>query len=161
MSGERRNELVAAAFDEIAVRLLLQGESWFKVRAYREGAQALRETPESVDALLAAGRLAALPHVGKAIAEKTAALLATGAIPLLERLRAEVPAGQVALANAGLSPAAIRRLHAEFGVDGPETLAAALAAGKLDGEKKLRSAALALYPPSPFPQFWRERGDPV
>lgn len=142
-SHERRNEAAAAAFDEIAVRLLLQGESWFKVRAYREGAQALREAPESVDALLAAGRLASLPHVGKAIAEKTEALLTKGAIPLLERLRAEVPAGLVELVNAGLPPASVRRLHAEFGVDGPPALAAALAAGRLDGDNKLRAAAEA------------------
>jgi DNA polymerase (family 10) len=142
-SDRRRNEFAAAAFDEIAVRLLLQGESWFKVRAYREGAQALREATESVDELLAAGRLASLPHVGKAIAEKTEALLTTGVIPLLERLRAELPAGLVELVNAGLPPATVRRLHAEFGVDGPAALAAALAAGKLDGDKKLRAAAEA------------------
>ena len=126
------------------MRLLLQGESWFKIRAYREGARALRETPASVDELLAAGKLASLPHVGKAIAEKTEALLTTGAIPLLERLRAELPAGLVELVNAGMPPAAVRRLHAEYGVDGPPALAAALAAGKLDGERKLRAAAAAL-----------------
>jgi DNA polymerase (family 10) len=152
VNGARRNESVAAAFDEIAVRLLLQGESWFKVRAYRDGAQALRETPQSVDDLLAAGTLASLPHVGRAIAEKTAALLTTGQIPLLERLRTETPDGLVALVNAGMAPAVARRLHAEFGVDGPAALAAALATGRLDGEKKLREAALAVAPMSPLSQ---------
>lgn len=148
-SHGRRNEAVAAAFDEIAVRLLLQGESWFKVRAYREGAQALREASESVDELLAAGRLASLPHVGKAIAEKSEALLTTGAIPLLERLRAELPAGLVELVSAGLPPAVVRRLHAEFGVDGPAALATALAAGKLDSDEKLRAAAEAALAKDP------------
>src|SRR5947209_626735 len=111
VAADRRNDEVAAAFDEIAERLLLQGESWFKVRAYRRGAEAIRAAVEPVETLSAGGRLARLPHVGKAIAEKTAAYLATGSIPLLERLRAETSEGQLALLHAGLQPATVRALH--------------------------------------------------
>lgn len=137
MSG--RNAEVAAAFDEIADRMLLKGESWFKVRAYRAGADAIRSAG-SVEELIARGELAKLPHVGKAIAEKTRSYLDCGAIPLLERLRGEVPAGLLLLVRAGMPPFAVRRAHGRFGVDGPDTLRAALAAGRLDGDSKLRDA---------------------
>jgi DNA polymerase (family 10) len=135
------NDEVAAAFDEIAERLLLQGESWFKVRAYRRGAEVIRAAAEPVALLSAEGRLAALPGVGKAIAEKTAALLTTGAIPLLERLRAETPDGLLPLLRAGVPPSVLRTLWQRFDVRDEPSLGAALAAGRLDGEPKLRRAA--------------------
>jgi DNA polymerase/3'-5' exonuclease PolX len=127
--GMRRNDEVAALFDEIADRLSLLGESWFKVRAYRRAADSLRAAAEEVDALSAAGRLGTLPGVGKAIVEKTAAYLATGHIPLLDRLRAEVPDGLLALLRAGLTPAQVREVRDRLGADSPEALRAALARG--------------------------------
>ena len=136
----RRNEEVAAAFDEIAERLLLQGESWFKVRAYRQGAEAIRAAAEPVGALSAGGRLAKLPHLGKAIAEKTVAYLTTGSIPLLQRLRAETSDGLLSLLHEGLLPATVRALHERFGVDGPESLRAVLESGALDGDAALHNA---------------------
>ena len=135
-----RNEEVAAAFDEIADRMLLKGESWFKVRAYREGAAAIRAAGPLVE-LSARGELADLPHIGKAIAEKTAAYLETGSIPLLERLRGEAPVGLLLLLRAGMPPSLVRRAHKECGVDGPPALRAALASGGFDGDRKLRAAA--------------------
>ena len=117
-----RNTDVAAQFDEIADRLGLLGESWFKVRAYRQAAQVMRGTAEDVARLSAEGRLETLPGVGDAIAQKTADFLATGHIPLLDRLREQVPDGQLALLRAGLTPAQVREVHQRLGADSPEAL---------------------------------------
>jgi len=142
----RRNEEVAAAFDEIGDRLLLKGESWFKVRAYRDGAAAIRATTEPVERLSSTGRLGDLPQVGKAIVEKTAALLETGAIPLLDRLRDELPAGLLDLLAAGLTPSAARTLYTRYGVDGPASLIGAVQEGRLNADRKLLAAARQAIP---------------
>jgi DNA polymerase (family X) len=137
------NDEVAAQFDEIAERMLLKGESWFKVRAYREGAAALRAAAEPIERLNARAELAQLPHVGKAIAEKTAGFLQTGSIPLLERLRAEAPAGLLTLLRAGMAPSLVRRARDQFAIDGPQSLRDALDSGRLEADHKLRAAARA------------------
>ncbi|MHB8577667.1 MAG: hypothetical protein ACYDCQ_20330 [Dehalococcoidia bacterium] len=140
-----RNAEVATIFDELADRLLLQGESWFKVRAYREGAAAILAAAEPVETLSLAGRLGELPGVGKAMIEKTASYLATGSFPLLDRARAATPAALLALLHAGLQPAAVRGLHTRFGVDDLAALRTALNDGTLDAEPKLRAAVAAVF----------------
>ncbi len=91
-----RNAEVAAQFDEIADRLQLLGESWFKVRAYRRAAEVIRGTSEDVAQLAAGGRLKTLPGVGDAIAKKIVDYLSTGHIPLLDRLRAQTSDAELA-----------------------------------------------------------------
>jgi DNA polymerase (family 10) len=76
-----RNHEIAAPFDEIADRLLLRGERWFKIRAYRRAAETMRTTTADVAALSTAGRLDELDGIGEAIAKKTAEYLATGHVP--------------------------------------------------------------------------------
>ncbi len=103
-----RNAEIAGQFDEIADRLSLLGESWFKIRAYRHAARLMRETSEDIARLSADVALAALPGVGDAITEKTAAYLAGGHIPLLDRLREQVPDAQLDLLRSGVPPAKVR-----------------------------------------------------
>jgi DNA polymerase (family 10) len=83
------NTEVAEQFDELADRLLRQGESWFKVAAYRRAAATLRKLDEPIDAIAAQGRLRSLPGVGAAIATKIQDYLKTGHIPALDRVRSE------------------------------------------------------------------------
>lgn len=138
-----RNAEIAAQFDEIADRLSLLGESWFKIRAYRRAAEAMRAAAEDVAALSAAGRLGAMPGIGDAIEQKTADYLATGHIPLLDRLRGQVPDGQLALLRAGLTPAQVRELRDRLGVGSPEALREALARDGAALRPKTRLAAQA------------------
>ncbi len=126
MEGVNRNEEIAAQFDEIADRLSLLGESWFKIRAYRQAAETMRGAGEDIARLSAEGRLEALPGVGAAIAQKTADYLATGHIPLLDRLRGQVPDDQLALLRAGLTPAQVREVEERLGATSPADLCAAL-----------------------------------
>ena len=84
---------VADVLEEIGRLLELKGENPFKVRAYANAARALGDLTEPLDAVLAEGRLREIPGIGAAIADKIVALVETGSIPLLERLRGEIPAG--------------------------------------------------------------------
>lgn len=137
-----RNAEIAAQFHEIADRLLLLGESWFKVRAYRRAAEIMRAADQDIAALSDAGHLTDLPGIGAAIAAKTADYLATGHIPLLDRLRERVPDGLLALLRVGLTPAQVRELHAA-GIDSPETLRGRLAHTDLPISQKTMAAARA------------------
>jgi hypothetical protein len=89
------NAETAAQFEEIAARLLANGESWFKIAAYRRAAAALRASAADVGALAEQGRLQELPGVGAAISTKIESYLKTGHIPLLDRLREEQGPGQI------------------------------------------------------------------
>jgi DNA polymerase/3'-5' exonuclease PolX len=85
------NAEIAEQFEEIAARVYLAGEPWFKIRAYRRAAATFRELAEDVVQLANEGRLQELPGVGPEITKKTEAYLATRHIPLLDRLRAQQP----------------------------------------------------------------------
>lgn len=139
-----RNEETAAQFDELGDRLLLEGESWFKVSAYRRAAKTFRELEEDVADTAAHGRLQDLPGIGEAIGSKAEAYLRTGRIPLLDRLRATQPDGLLRLLReTGLTPRRVRALAAEpLAIDSPEKLVHALERGTLEPAAALDAAGL-------------------
>ncbi len=72
--------------------LELSGENAFRIRAYRNGAKAIRDLSESVSELIHAGTdLTTIDGIGSTLAEKTAVLVRTRSLPQLEKLRKEVP----------------------------------------------------------------------
>ena len=86
------NVEIATAFEEMADLLELSGENAFRIRAYRNGAKAIRDLSESVAELINAGTdLTTIDGIGATLAEKSAVLVKTGNLPQLEKLRKEVP----------------------------------------------------------------------
>ena len=65
-----RNDQIASIFDEIADMLELGGENFFRVRAYRNGARAVRDYPESVTAL-PLDKLNKIAGIGADLAQKS------------------------------------------------------------------------------------------
>ncbi len=129
------NPEVAALLGEVADLLDLLGER-FKPDAYRRAARSLEALPEGLAAIAGRGELRSIPGVGEAIAAKVEEILATGRLAYLDKLRAQVPAGVLALMRLpGVGPKTARRLWVELGVDGPASLAAAIDAGRLAGVK--------------------------
>jgi DNA polymerase (family X) len=127
------NEELARLFHEMAELLVLQGETGFRVRAYERGARALSGHGADL-AGLSERELAAIPGVGKAIAAKVREYLDTGRVAKLDDLRAEVPPGLRALVRVpGLGPSKARLVHERLGVNSPDELAAAVAAGRVAG----------------------------
>ncbi len=116
--SELTNREIAAAFDELGDLYELDGAIVHRVVAYRSAAKAVRDATSSVAALARAGRATELPGIGRTLADKISALLETGSIPSLERLRAKYPAGVVDMMRLpGLGPKRARRLYEELGVD--------------------------------------------
>ncbi|MDG2221675.1 MAG: DNA polymerase/3'-5' exonuclease PolX [Rubripirellula sp.] len=87
------NATIADVFDEMAQLLEFRGENPFRIRAYRNGAKAIRDLDESVASILEdeSRDLAKIPGIGKTLVEKTQTLLTQGRLPQLEKLRQEVP----------------------------------------------------------------------
>jgi DNA polymerase (family 10) len=127
-------EDAAQMFDEIARLLEFRGENPFKIRAYDNAADTLRELDEPIDALIAEDRLEDLPGIGTAIAQKIIDLATTGSVPLYERLISETPIGVVDLLRVpGLGPKRARAAYDTLGIDSLDALKEAAADGSLAG----------------------------
>jgi DNA polymerase (family 10) len=108
---------IAGILEEIAVLLEITGESPFKSRAYANAARTLQTLDRDLGALVAADELKAQKGIGPALAEKIAALAATGRLDYLDELRARVPPGLLDLLRVpGLGPKRVRELFEQLGV---------------------------------------------
>ncbi len=141
---------VVAALEEIADRLEIRGEAFFKVRAYRRAAQVVSALTEDLALLYQRGELDQLPGIGPALAQKIGDVLTTGTCPLLERLRREVPGGLLdLLALPGIGGKTVGHLWRSLGIENLDALEEAAQAGRLRelpgfGEKKERNVLAAI-----------------
>jgi DNA polymerase (family X) len=120
------NADIAALFDELGDLYELDGAVVHRVVAYRNAAKSVREAPRSVAAMTRDGKVTQLPGIGRTLEEKIVALLDTGSIPAVEKLRAKFPSGLIDLTRLpGLGPKRARRLYDELGIDSLEALGAA------------------------------------
>src|SRR5262249_30065157 len=130
------NGEIAAALEELGVLYELDGAVKYRVLAYGTAARAIRESPISVADLAAEGRATEIPGVGKTLAEKIDALIATGEIPAAAQLKAKVPPTRSQRTRVpGVGRKTARRLLDELGVATLDDLRAA-AEGKKIREMK-------------------------
>ena len=126
------NATIASLFDELADLYELDGAVVHRVLAYRNAAKSVREAPRSVAAMTRDGKVTELPGIGRTLEEKIEALIETGTIPAVEKLRARIPAGLIDLTRLpGLGPKRARKLYDELGIDSLESLRAAAEAQQL------------------------------
>src|SRR3954465_11546329 len=123
MSPDPPNATIAALFDELADLYELDGAVVHRVLAYRNAAKSVREAWTSVAALTREGRVTDLPGIGRTLEEKIQALLESGSIPAVEKMRAKFPPGLMDLTRLpGLGPKRARRLYEDLGVASLEDL---------------------------------------
>ena len=105
-------------FNEIADLMAIQGEGFFRVRAYREAARVLKEEIEPITKKNANRQyLISLPRIGNAIADKMIQYIETGKIPFLEKLRKEIPKPvRDMLKIPHLGPTRIKNLYINLGI---------------------------------------------
>jgi DNA polymerase (family 10) len=127
------NEEVAALLREYAELTQITGGDVFRARNYEKAARSVRGWGEDISRLDAKG-LRAIPGVGASIAAKIAEYLSSGHIAALDELRAKIPAGVLELTRVpGLGPKRALQLNHDLGVSSVDELAAAVAAGRLEG----------------------------
>ena len=126
-----RNDQIASIFDEIADMLELGGENFFRVRAYRNAARAVRDYPESVT-VLPLDKLNKIPGIGADLAQKIITLENTGDLPMRTELRSTFPSGLLDLRNvAGLGPKRIKLLADQLHIRNRDDLKRAAEAGQV------------------------------
>ncbi len=132
------NAEIAAALEELGVLYELDGAVKYRVLAYGTAAKAIRESPVSVAELAAAGRTTEIPGVGKTLAEKIDALLASGEIPAAAKLKAKYPASLIEVTRIpGLGAKTARRLYEELDVASLDDLREAAEAERIRDVKGL------------------------
>src|SRR5512139_198447 len=127
------NADIAAAFEEIADRLEIQGANPFRIRAYRNAARTLGELPQEARTLLERGEdLTRLPGVGDDLAGRAREIVETGRCSLLERLRRELPPAVTELLQIpGLGPKRVKTLYHDLEVQTAEQLYRAARDGRI------------------------------
>jgi DNA polymerase (family 10) len=129
-----RNAEIADALDELGDLYELDGAVVYRVVAYRQAAQSVRDSPRSVEQLVRDGRATELPNVGKTLQEKLSVLLETGEIPQTVKLREKFPGELVRFMTIpGLGPKTARKIHEELGVTTLAELREAAAGERLRG----------------------------
>jgi DNA polymerase (family 10) len=132
------NAEIAAALEELGILYELDGAVKYRVLAYSTAAKAIRESPVAVAELAAQGRATEVPGVGKTLAEKIDALLATGEIPAAVKLKAKFPPTLIEVTRVpGVGPKTARRLFEELEISSMEDLKAAAESERIRDVKGL------------------------
>jgi DNA polymerase (family 10) len=126
------NQDVARVFDEVADLLDIEGESAFKVQAYRNAANSIRGLNEDISIIRQEGRLRQLSGIGRGIAEKIEELLDTGEIHYHKKLRQMIPLDLITLTKIpGLGAKRAKRLYQELNIKTVDDLLSAIQDHKL------------------------------
>jgi len=130
------NDAIARRFHRLAALMEVRGDDPFRLRSYRNAAEAIEVWPtplkEIADKEGVAG-LQEIPGVGKAIAGKVIELLTKGTFDAWERLTAETPESVLDLLEIpGIGPKTAALLHQRFKVSSLADLKIFVNSGGLD-----------------------------
>jgi DNA polymerase (family 10) len=130
------NESIARRFHQLAALMDIRGDDPFRLRSYRNAAEAIEVWPISVAEIArneGVTGLQTIPGVGKAIAGKIVDLVDTGTFDAWEKLTAETPATVLDLLEIpGIGPKTAALLHQTFKVSSLEDLKKFVAGGGLE-----------------------------
>lgn len=113
------NAQIAIVLDEIADLLEIENANPFRVRAYRNGARAVRDLTESIETMLCdeTRKLTDIAGIGKDLGEKITTLCQTGSLPFHQELLAHIPVSVLTLMRVpGVGPKKAATLHRELNV---------------------------------------------
>ena len=130
------NEEIARRFSRLAALMELRSDDPFRLRSYRNAAEAIEVWPTPLKEIAAKeglGGLQSIPGVGKAIAGKIVELLDRGTFDAWERLITETPESVLDLMELpGIGPKTAALLHQKFKVSSIDDLKTFVAGGGLD-----------------------------
>lgn len=130
------NESIARRFYRLAALMDIRGDDPFRLRSYRNAAEAIETWPTPLQRIAADEGIAGLqsiPGVGKAIAGKIIELLDRGTFDAWERLTAETPETVLDLLEIpGIGPKTAAMLHQKFKVSSLDELKQFVAGGGLE-----------------------------
>jgi DNA polymerase (family 10) len=126
------NREVADILAGVAARLQILDANRFRIIAFQNAAESIRNLARDLNQIDAAGELEQIQGVGRAIADAIHALLVDGRYAEFDALAAQVPQGVVDMMQVpDMGPKKAKRLWDELGIDSVESLRAAATAGQL------------------------------
>ena len=137
-----KNAEISRIFEQMADVMEILGEDRFRINSYRKVARAIGELPTDVEALLASGKLAKVPGVGKSSLAKIEEFIHRGAIKAHQDLLARIPSSLPELLNIpGMGPKGLKAVYDKLEVTDLAGLRQALEDGSVAalpgfGEKK-------------------------
>ena len=130
------NDAIARRFHRLAALMEVRGDDPFRLRSYRNAAEAIEVWPTPLKEIAEKEGVAGLqeiPGVGKAIAGKVIELLTKGTFDAWERLTAETPESVLDLLEIpGIGPKTAALLHQRFKVSSLADLKTFVNSGGLD-----------------------------
>jgi DNA polymerase (family 10) len=130
------NTEIARRFYRLAALMEIRGDDPFRLRSYRNAAEAIEVWPTPLQEIAEAEGetgLQDIPGVGKAIAGKVLELLSTGSFAAWDRLTAETPESVLDLTEIpGIGPKTAALLHERFKVSSRADLEKFVAGGGLE-----------------------------
>jgi len=130
------NEAIARRFYRLSALMEIRGDDPFRLRSYRNAAEAIEVWPTPLKEIAEKEGIAGLqeiPGVGKAIAGKVIELLEKGSFNAWDRLIAETPESILDLTDIpGIGPKTAGLLHQRFKVSSLDDLKTFVSSGGLD-----------------------------
>ena len=127
-------ENLAEVLEDIALLLELKDENPFKIRAYRQGTEAVLNFDGDIVERARNNELTGIKGIGEALRDKLHELASTGKLEFYEKLRAEFPPGLFELFDVqGLGPKKVKALYENLAITSVADLKAACDAGKVAG----------------------------
>ena len=130
------NQEIAQRFHRLAALMEIRGDDPFRLRSYRNAAEAIEVWPTPLKEIAEQEGIAGLqeiPGVGKAIAGKIVELLSRGTFDAWERIIPETPETLLDLLEVpGIGPKTAALLHQKFNVSSINEFQRFVAGGGLD-----------------------------
>lgn len=106
------NKEIAGMFNQLADLLEIEGANPFRVRAYRNAARFIEDSPQSLAERVRAGDdLTTLPGIGDDLAKKITVIVTTGHLPALEEEEKRIPQALIDMLHlTGLGPKRVKKL---------------------------------------------------
>jgi len=137
-----KNAVLSELFSQMADIMEILGEDPFRINSYRKVARVIGDMPTDIEIMLAGGRLAEVPGIGKSSLAKIEEFVKTGAITAHQQLLAKIPSTLLELLNVpGIGPKGVKAVYEKLKVTTIAELKKAIQTGALAqlpgfGEKK-------------------------
>ncbi len=142
-----KNTILSELFNQMADIMEILGEDRFRISSYRKVARVISDIPNDIESLLATGRLAKIPGIGKSSLAKIQEFVKTGTITAHHQLPTKIPPSLLELLTIpGMGPKGVKAIYEKLNVTNIAELKAAIDSGSvadLPGFGDKKAAAIA------------------
>jgi DNA polymerase (family 10) len=142
-----KNALLSELFEQMADVMEILGEDRFRINSYRKVARIISDMPSDVETVLATGRLAETPGIGKSSLSKIEEFVKTGTITAHQQLLKRIPPTLLELLGIpGMGPKGVKAIYEKLKITNIAELKDAIESGavaELSGFGDKKAAAIA------------------